>query len=290
MFRILVVDDDKHTRMLMQAILENENYTVFLAGNGEEALDVIDKEHVDLVVLDIMMPQMDGYEFTKILREITIAAKMSGGNPDQNPRLRKAIDDARAANMPSDNVKRAIMKGTGQLPGVSYDEITYEGFGPGSVAIIVECTTDNKNRTFSEIRKIFTSHGGSIGTAGCVSYMFKSKGMVIVKKDDISEDDLMNLALEAGAEDVRNSGDVYEVITNPDMAELDAVKKAIEAKGITPVSADLTMIPDTNVTISDEHAAETLMKMLDALDDHDDTKNVYDNSDIPEEIAAKLEA
>ena len=209
-----------------------------------------------------------GKVFTKILREITIAAKMSGGNPDQNPRLRKAVDDARAANMPSDNVKRAIMKGTGQLPGVSYEEITYEGYGPGSVAIIVECTTDNKNRTFSEIRKIFTSHG----------------------EEDIGEDDLMNLALEAGAEDVRTSGDVYEVITNPDMAELEAVKKAIEAKGITPVSADLTMIPDTNVTISDEHAAETLMKMLEALDDHDDTKNVYDNSDIPEDIAAKLEA
>lgn len=231
-----------------------------------------------------------GKVFTKILREITIAAKMSGGNPDQNPRLRKAIDDARAANMPSDNVKRAIMKGTGQLPGVSYEEITYEGYGPGSVAIIVECTTDNKNRTFSEIRKIFSSHGGSIGTAGCVSYMFKSKGMVIVKKDDISEDDLMNLALDAGAEDVKTSGDVYEVITNPDMAELDAVKKAIEAKGITPVSADLTMIPDTDVAISDEHTAETLLKMLDVLDEHDDTKNVYDNSDIPEDIVAKLEA
>ena len=231
-----------------------------------------------------------GKVFTKILREITIAAKMSGGNPDQNPRLRKAIDDARAANMPSDNVKRAIMKGTGQLPGVSYEEITYEGYGPGSVAIIVECTTDNKNRTFSEIRKIFSSHGGSIGTAGCVSYMFKSKGMVIVKKDDISEDDLMNLALDAGAEDVKTSGDVYEVITNPDMAELDAVKKAIESKGITPVSADLTMIPDTDVAISDEHTAETLLKMLDALDEHDDTKNVYDNSDIPGEIVAKLES
>ena len=144
-----------------------------------------------------------GKVFTKILREITIAAKMSGGNPDQNPRLRKAIDDARAANMPSDNVKRAIMKGTGQLPGVSYEEITYEGYGPGSVAVIVECTTDNKNRTFSEIRKIFTSHGGSIGTAGCVSYMFKSKGLIVVKKEDIGEDELMDLALEAGAEDAK---------------------------------------------------------------------------------------
>ena len=220
-----------------------------------------------------------GKVFTKILREITIAAKMSGGNPDQNPRLRKAVDDARAANMPFDNVKRAIMKGTGQLPGVSYEEITYEGYGPGSVAVIVECTTDNKNRTFSEIRKIFTSHGDNTGTAGCVSYMFKNKGMIVV-----------NLALEAGAEDVRTVGDVYEVITNPDMNELEAVKKAIEAKGVTPESADLTMIPDTEVSITDEHTAETLMNMLEALDDHDDTKNVYDNSNIDEAVMAKLEA
>lgn len=230
-----------------------------------------------------------GKVFTKILREITIAAKMSGGNPDQNPRLRKAVDDARAANMPFDNVKRAIMKGTGQLPGVSYEEIIYEGYGPGSVAVIVECTTDNKNRTFSEIRKIFTSHGGNTGTAGCVSYMFKSKGLIVVKKEDIGEDDLMNLALEAGAEDVRTVGDVYEVLTAPDMAAIDAVKKAIEAKGITPESADLSMIPDTEVSITDEHTAETLMKMLEALDDHDDTKNVYDNSSIDEAILAKLE-
>ena len=192
--------------------------------------------------------------------------------------------------MPSDNVQRAIMKGIGQLPGVSYEEITYEGYGPGSVAVIVECTTDNKNRTFSEIRKIFTSHGGSIGTAGCVSYMFKSKGLIVVKKEDIGEDELMDLALEAGAEDVRTAADVYEVITAPEMAALDAVKKAIEAKGITPESADLSMLPDTEVNITDEHTAETLMKMLEALDDHDDTKNVYDNSSIDEAVAAKLDA
>jgi len=229
-----------------------------------------------------------GKVFTKILREITIAAKMSGGNPDQNPRLRKAVDDARAANMPSDNVKRAIMKGTGQLPGVSYEEITYEGYGPGSVAIIVECTTDNKNRTFAEIRKIFTSRGGSIGTSGCVSYMFKSKGVIVVAKDAIGEDDLMNLALEAGAEDVRTEGDAYEVITAAD-ATFDAVKKAITDKGITPESAELTMLPDTEVNITDEHVAESLLKMMEELDDHDDTKNVYSNYNIPDDIMAKLD-
>ena len=229
-----------------------------------------------------------GKVFTKILREITIAAKMSGGNPDQNPRLRKAMDDARAANMPSDNVKRAIMKGTGQLPGVSYEEITYEGYGPGSTAVIVECTTDNKNRTFAEIHKIFTSRGGSIGTSGCVSYMFKSKGVIVINKDAIGEDELMDLALEAGAEDVRNEGDVYEVLTAPD-ASFDEVKKAIEAKGITPESAELTKLPDTEVNISDEHTAESLMKMMDELDDHDDTKNVYSNYNIPDDIMAKLD-
>ena len=229
-----------------------------------------------------------GKVFTKILREITIAAKMSGGSPDQNPRLRKAMDDARAANMPSDNVKRAIMKGTGQLPGVSYEEITYEGYGPGSTAVIVECTTDNKNRTFAEIRKIFTSRGGSIGTSGCVSYMFKSKGVIVINKDAIGEDELMDLALEAGAEDVRNEGDVYEVLTAPD-ASFDEVKKAIEAKGITPESAELTKLPDTEVNISDEHTAESLMKMMDELDDHDDTKNVYSNYNIPDDIMAKLD-
>ncbi len=229
-----------------------------------------------------------GKVFTKILREITIAAKMSGGNPDQNPRLRKAMDDARAANMPSDNVKRAIMKGTGQLPGVSYEEITYEGYGPGSTAVIVECTTDNKNRTFAEIRKIFTSRGGSIGTSGCVSYMFKSKGVIVVAKDAISEDDLMNLALEAGAEDVRTEGEAYEVITAPD-ATFEAVKKAIEDKGITPESAELTMLPDTEVNITDEHVAESLLNMIEELDDHDDTKNVYSNYNIPDDIMAKLD-
>ncbi len=229
-----------------------------------------------------------GKIFTKILREITIAAKMSGGNPDQNPRLRKAMDDARAANMPLDNMKRAIMKGTGQLPGVSYEEITYEGYGPGSTAVIVECTTDNKNRTFAEIRKIFTSRGGSIGTSGCVSYMFKSKGVIVVNKDAIGEDDLMNLALEAGAEDVRTEGEAYEVITAPD-ATFEAVKKAIEAKGITPESAELTMLPDTEVNITDEHTAESLLNMMEELDDHDDTKNVYSNYNIPDDIMAKLD-
>ena len=231
-----------------------------------------------------------GKIFTKLIREITTAARMGGGDESSNPRLRSAVVAALAQNMTRDTIKRAIDRGVGGGEGADLENITYEGYGPGSVAVIVECTTDNKNRTFSEIRKIFTSHGGNTGTAGCVSYMFKSKGMIVVKKEDISEDDLMNLALEAGAEDVRTAGDVYEVITNPDMNELEAVKKAIEAKGITPESADLTMIPDTEVSITDEHTAETLMNMLEALDDHDDTKNVYDNSNIDEAVMAKLEA
>ncbi|MGB2579748.1 YebC/PmpR family DNA-binding regulatory protein [Elusimicrobium simillimum] len=227
-----------------------------------------------------------GKIFTRIIREITIAAKMGGGKIEDNPRLRKAVEDAKAANMPADNVKRAIMKGTGQLEGASYEEITYEGYGPGSIAVIVECTTDNKNRTFSEVRKIFTSRGGSIGTTGCVSYMFKKKGLIIVSKEAMSEDDLMNAALEAGADDVKTEGDSYQIFTAPE--SLDLVKKALEEKNIKVESANLTMIPDTETEITDPNVAQSIMKMMDELDDHDDTKDVYSNYNIPDEIMEKL--
>ena len=231
-----------------------------------------------------------GQKFTKLIKEITVAAKMGGSDPDSNARLRTAVLKARAENMPKDNIERAIKKASGEDANTTFYELTYEGYAPGGVAIIIDTLTDNKNRTAADVRSTLTKLGGSLGATGCVSYMFKGKGLIVVKKEDISEDDLMNLALEAGAEDVRTAGDVYEVITNPDMAELEAVKKAIEAKGITPESADLTMLPDTEVNITDEHTAETLMKMLEALDDHDDTKNVYDNSNIDEAVAAKLNA
>lgn len=228
-----------------------------------------------------------GKVFTKILREISIAAKMSGGDPATNPRLRKAMDDARAANMPNDNVKRAVMKGTGQLPGVSYEEVMYEGFGPATTALIVEGTTDSKNRTFSEIRKIFSSRGGNLGAQGSVAYMFKSKGLIIVKLDAIKEEELLDIALEAGAEDIKTLAEVYEVITAPDA--LDKVKTALEAKNIAIESAEVTMIPDTEVMINDEDTARSILKLIDELEDHEDTKNVYSNYNIDDAILAKIE-
>ena len=229
-----------------------------------------------------------GKIFTKIIREITIAAKMGGADLSSNPRLRKSVEDAKAANMPADNVKRAIMKGTGQLPGVMYEEITYEGYGPGSVAVIVECTTDSKNRTFAEIRKKFSDKGGSIGTTGCVSYMFAKKGVILVDKAAISEEDLMNLALEAGAEDIKTQAEGYEIITP--LETFDAVKSAIEGKGITPVSAELTMIPSNEVEIKEAETAAKILAMIDSLEEHDDVKDVYSNHSIADDIMAKIES
>ena len=229
-----------------------------------------------------------GKVFTKIIREITIAAKIGGADLDHNVRLRKAVDDAKAANMPSDNVKRAVMKGTGALPGVSYEEVTYEGYGPGSVAVIVECTTDNKNRTFSEIRKIFSSRGGNIGSSGSVSYMFKKRGLILAAKEGLSEDDVMNAALDAGADDVKTEGPSYEIFTAPE--NLNAVKTALEAKKIKIESANMTMIPDNEVVINDENVASSIIKMIEELDDHDDTKDVYSNYNIPDAILEKLDA
>lgn len=230
-----------------------------------------------------------GKIFTKILREITIAAKLGGGDIDGNARLRKAVEDAKGANMPLDNVKRAIQKGTGQIPGAIYEELTYEGYGPAKVAVIVETTTDNKNRTFAEIRKIFDSTGGALGSAGCVSYMFQKKGYISVAKEGTTEDQLMDAALEAGAEDVRDveEADYFEVITGP--AEFDAVKKALEDKGFNIQSAEVTMLPDNEIKIDSIEEAKKVLKLIDQLEDHDDTKNVYANFDIPEAIIKQLE-
>ncbi len=229
-----------------------------------------------------------GKIFTRLIREITIAAKMGGGDLASNARLRKAVEDGKAANMPADNVKRAIMKGTGQLPGAIYEEITYEGYGPGSTAIIVECTTDNKNRTFAEIRKIFSDKGGSIGTTGCVSYMFAKKGLILIEKGEKTEDEIMDIALECGAEDVQATEEGFEITTA--MEDFDTVREALAAKGINPVSAELTMIPANEVEITDQETAAKIIRMIDLLDDHDDTKAVHSNYNIPDEILAKLEA
>ena len=228
-----------------------------------------------------------GKVYTKIIKEITIAARLGGGKPEDNPRLRKAMDDAKENNMPLDNVKRAIARGTGQEPGVVYEELTYEGYGPAGTAVIVNCTTDSKNRTASEIRKLFDSHGGKLGGSGCVSYMFKQKGQIIINKEGKDEEELMNIALEAGAEDFKSDdGDVYEIITAPE--DFEAVKKALEDKKIEMEQAEITMLADNNVEVG-EDKAEQVLKFMDALEDHDDVQTAYSNYSIADEILAKLD-
>lgn len=228
-----------------------------------------------------------GKIFTRIIREITIAAKLGGADLDGNPRLRKAVEDAKEVNMPQDNIKRAIMKGTGQIPGAMFEEVTYEGYGPGGIAVIVEGTTDNKNRTFSELRKIFEDHGGNIGAAGCVSWMFEKKGWLGVPKSAISEEELMNMVLEAGAEDLKNEPDSeeYEVYTSPQ--DFEKVKKALEDKKIPVSSSEVGLIAKNDVKIGEDKAQQVLA-LMDELESHDDVKNVFSNFDIPKELLDKL--
>ena len=224
-----------------------------------------------------------GKIFTKVTREIIVAARLGGGDPDKNPRLRRAIQKAKSVNMPKENIERAIKRGTGELEGVSYEEVVYEGYGPGGVAILVEAITDNRNRTVSEIRTIFSKHGGNLGEAGCVAWMFERKGLITVK--DVDEDLLMEVAIEAGAEDVSQEEGLFSVITA--VEDLDRVREAIEEKGIKVESARLTYIPQSTVRVEGEKA-EKLIKLLDALEDHDDVQNVYANFDVPEEVLASI--
>ncbi|OGS06330.1 MAG: transcriptional regulator [Elusimicrobia bacterium RIFOXYA12_FULL_51_18] len=229
-----------------------------------------------------------GKVFTKIIKEITMAAKIGGGKPDENPRLRKAMEDAKNANMPVENVKRAVMRGTGQLPGVTYEEIMYEGFGPGGIAVLVEVTTDNRNRVFSEIRKIFEVSGGNIGSTGCVAWMFEPKGYMSVKKSDAKEDELMTLAIDLGAEDFKSppGSDEYEIITAP--ADFEVIKKKLEERKIAIVLAELTMLAKNEVAVG-EDKAQQVVNMMNNLEDHDDVQKVHSNFDIPDAILAKLE-
>jgi len=227
-----------------------------------------------------------GKTFTKIVKEVSIAARLGGGDPDGNPRLRTAIEKAKEVNMPHDNIKKAIMKGTGELPGVAYEEFVYEGYGPAGVAIMIEVMTDNKNRTLPEIRHILAKSGGSLGETGCVSWMFDKKGYLLVDKTKASEDALMSVALDAGAEDMRNDPDEdnYEIITAPE--DLPVVKGAVEKAGIPIESAEVTMLPK-NYVVLDEKAAEQTIRLMDALEENEDVQNVYSNFDIPDEVAEK---
>lgn len=225
-----------------------------------------------------------GKIFTKIIRELAVAARLGGGDPDANPRLRKAITDAKGVNMPADNIKRAIMKGTGELEGVTYDEISYEGYGPGGVAIFLEVLTDNRNRTVSELRHIFSKNGGNIGESGCVAWMFNRKGYLVVEKSKASEDDLLDIILEAGAEDLREDGSNYEIFTPPDKYE--AVVSALESGQIEIAASNLGQIPQNYVKLEGKQAQQ-LLRLMEELEDHDDVQNVWANFDIDEEEIAK---
>ncbi|GAB4437076.1 MAG: YebC/PmpR family DNA-binding transcriptional regulator [bacterium] len=225
-----------------------------------------------------------GKIFTKIAKEITVAVRLGGKDPEMNPRLRTVIAKAKGVNMPNDNIERAIKKGTGELADFQYEEITYEGYGPGGVAVLVEAMTDNKNRTVSEIRHLFSKYNGNLGETGCVSWVFEQKGYFVFDGADITEDELMEIAIEAGAEDVRNDDGSLEVITDP--ADFEKVKEAFDKKGLKYSVAEVTKIPKNYVEIKDKDA-ENMMKLFDALEDHDDVQNVYANFDIPDDV--KLE-
>ncbi|NJD36841.1 MAG: YebC/PmpR family DNA-binding transcriptional regulator [Geobacter sp.] len=225
-----------------------------------------------------------GKIFTKLIKEISVAAKLGGGDPAANPRLRTAIDKAKAENMPKDNIERAIKKGTGGMEGVVYEEIVYEGYGPGGVAVLVEVMTDNRNRSVSEVRSIFTKCNGNMGEAGCVAWMFDKKGLIIIDTS-VDFDALFETALEAGADDVTEEDEQFEVTTEP--SAFIEVREALEAKGFKPLSAEITMIPQTLVALEGKQA-ESMLKMMDRLEDCDDVQNVYANFDISSDEMEKM--
>ena len=221
-----------------------------------------------------------GKIFTKLIKEITVAARTGGsGDVDSNARLRKAVTDAKAQNMPNDTIDRAIKRGTGELEGVAYDEITYEGYGPNGVAVMVETMTDNRNRTVAELRHIFSKNGGNLGESGSVAWMFDKKGYIVVDKAARSEDELFEIAIDAGADDMQDDGDVFEIFTAPDSFE--SVNEAIRKSGIEPQAAEVSMIPQNYIELTGADA-KTMMKLYDALEDNDDVQKVYANFDIDE--------
>jgi YebC/PmpR family DNA-binding regulatory protein len=224
-----------------------------------------------------------GKIFTRLIKEITVAAKAGGGDPDGNPRLRTAIAAAKAENMPADNIKRAIQRGTGELEGASYEDILYEGYGPGGVAVMVQVLTDNKNRAVSEIRHAFSKNNGNLGESGSVGYMFTKKGVITVSKSAVAEDKLTEIALEAGADDLADDGDVWEITTDP--KEFDAVLEAVKAAKLTPEHAEVTMVPSTYQKLEGTQAS-AMLRLLDVLEDLDDTQNVYTNFDMDEAAVA----
>ena len=226
-----------------------------------------------------------GKIFTKLIKEITIAARMGGGDPAANPRLRSAIAAAKNENMPKDNIERAIKKGTGELEGVSYEESIYEGYGPGGAAVLVESLTDNKNRAVADIRSIFNKSGGRLGENGCVAWMFEKKGYIAIENIAVDEDDLMETALDAGAEDIRVDDSNFEVITAPE--DFEVVKDAIDKASIPFIVAEITMLPQTNTNLVGKEA-EQMVRLMEMLEDCEDVQKVYTNADIPEEIVNNM--
>lgn len=226
-----------------------------------------------------------GKVFSKLIKEITIAARLGGGDPEGNPRLRVAIQAAKAQNMPKDNIARAIKKGTGELAGTSYEEYNYEAYGPGGVALMMNCLTDNKNRTIADIKHIFERHGGNLGEPGCVSWIFEKRGLVVFEKNSVEEEKLLDLALEAGAEDIKESETQFEVLTDP--ADFESIKKAFDDEGLSYSLAEISMIPQNTVKLEGGDA-ERVLSLLEALEENDDISHVYANFDIPDEVMEAL--
>ena len=229
-----------------------------------------------------------GKVWTKLSKAITVAARMGGGDPDANPRLRLAVSDAKAVSMPKDNIERAIKKGTGELESDNLEEVIYEGYGAGGVAIMADALTDNRNRTAPELRKLFEVNGGSLGSTNCVAYMFERKGIFVVDAEKIGEEQIMELALEAGADDVDRSGEVWEIVCSPEAYS--DVAAALENAEITPESQELTRISQHSAAVEDIDTARKVLRLMEALDDHDDIQNVSSNVDIPDELMEQLEA
>lgn len=227
-----------------------------------------------------------GKIFTRLIKEITVAARSGGGDPDGNPRLRSAIAAAKTENMPKDNIDRAIKKGTGELDGEVYEEILYEGYGPAGVAVLVECMTDNRNRTVADIRHYFAKSNGNLGESGCVAWMFEKKGLIQVDKNKYSEEELMDKALEAGAEDVVEEESVYQILTTPE--DFSDVRDALDESGVEYFEAAVSMIPANTVEVSEEKPARSLLKLLESLEDHDDVQNVYSNFDIDDKLMEQI--
>ncbi len=226
-----------------------------------------------------------GKVFSKLIKEITVAARLGGGDPDGNPRLRTAISAAKAENMPKDNIERAIKKGTGELEGVSYEEASYEGYGPGGVAVLVDCLTDNKNRAVADVKHLFERNGGTLGEPGCVAWMFEQRGLIVFDRDKIDEEQLLELALEAGADDVEEEETEFNVTTDP--SDFESVKKSFDDAGLSYTFSEVTMIPKNTVKVEGKKAQQ-MVNLMQALEDNDDVSNVYANFDISDEVLEAL--